>query len=162
MNVHPEFTGIEEHLNQNLPLVLYKKQGAKHLNVLLQGNDAIYEVANYQESGFVFSPFDQSRKAILLPLDACKHITIPLSELPSVDEGVFYTKEQEMEVSWSEEQKSLHKQLVQKGIDVIKTGAFKKVVLSRKELVVGGESFDPLLLLKRLINSYDDAFVYLW
>ncbi|SHI37581.1 isochorismate synthase [Aquimarina spongiae] len=162
MNVHPEFAGIEEHLDQNLPLVLYKKQGAKHLNVLLQENEMIYEVANYQESGFVFSPFDQSKKAILLPLDVCKHITIPLTELPVVDEDVFYTKEQEIKISWSEEQKNKHKQLVQKGIDVIKAGAFKKVVLSRKEVVVGEEAFEPLLLLKRLINSYDDAFVYLW
>ncbi|WP_372794343.1 isochorismate synthase, partial [Lutibacter sp.] len=54
-----------------------------------------------------------------------------------------------------------HIQLVQKGIDFLKNSNTKKVVLSRMEMLEI-EKVDVINTLKKILNSYKNAFVYLW
>ena len=52
-------------------------------------------------------------------------------------------------------------ELILSGIDAIKNNSFKKVVLSRKENVKL-TSFDLAEVFERLLQKYDNAFVYVW
>jgi isochorismate synthase len=59
------------------------------------------------------------------------------------------------------EDKERFELLVQKGVDATASGAFKKVVLSRKE-VIDLANFDLVSVFKKLIHTYPDAFCYCW
>ncbi len=148
------FNKIQNQYNLHLPFVAYRKPQSSKLMGVLQLNDTINYVENYDESGFVFAPFDDSKKSILFPLNSANCIE-------SIYENIEVSKPSSNEFSYMELEKEFHINLISKGIKFIENNTFKKVVLSRKEIISISES-NFLQFFKNLLNNYSSAFVYCW
>lgn len=152
------FDLLSNHLAQGLPFVAYREpanEGA--VKALLQSNSTVYKTSDFTESGFVFAPFDDSRDAIFLPSKFCKEIKCSVKDIeekPGKEQNRVTGRE-------ASEEKEMHLQLVQKGIESIMKGNLKKVVLSRRE-EVPLEKPDAIEIFKRLLIKYTTAFVYVW
>ena len=162
--IHSEdiFLKIENHFRSNLPFVVYRKPDSEEIKAMLQQDNELHKTSDYDKSGFVFAPFDDKEDAILIPSDSSNVIIGEISHTgrsrsESDDMGNF----NKISAFTGQTEKRFHIDLVQKGIDSIKTNQLKKVVLSRHEIVDLSES-DPINLFKRLLQTYRTAFVYSW
>jgi isochorismate synthase len=149
MNVH--FDKIKDHLEQQLPFVVYCKPNSSKVVGLLQQDDRLYSTADFKESGFLFASFDGNSK-VMIPEALSDRITF------DKDFSGFEPEEKIIEHQNTSEKKNFEA-LVQLGIDAISKNNFKKVVLSRKETVSLNE-FDLLEAFQRLLHLYPTAFVY--
>ena len=147
------FNYIEEHYNKDLPFVAYSKPNTFEIYALLQKDVGLYKIENYEESGFVFSPFDVRKDAILTPYSKSR-------TLMTLDDLVLDESEPITFVTDNDEKHHLN--LTRKGIDAINKTDLKKVVLSRKETLELSEKADTIQMFKRLLNTYNSAFVYCW
>lgn len=142
---------LSKHLQKELPFVVYSAPEATTVKVVLQHTDKLHTVEDFTESGFIFAPFDNTKKIILLSFDE-----VHIGELEAV------TSENTVNaiLNPSAEAQQQHVQLVQKGVDVIQSSDIQKIVLSRKEEIDSQKH--PLLIFQHLREKYPTAFVYLW
>lgn len=152
MSSEPFFRSLQEHYNKELPFVAYSKPRTFQIRALLQKDQTLHKIENYAESGFVFAPFDIRKDAILIPLSMSKTL---MTEEDVILEDFDALKD----VSAGD--KESHIALVQKGVNSINKGDFEKVVLSR-HVEINNLNADPLLIFKRLLHTYNSAFVYCW
>jgi len=142
---------VADHQAKNLPFVVYRKPKDQTVRAIFQKNAQLLTTHNFEETGFVFAPFDANNLSVLIPIDA-------------IFEGTYEPKN--IQNAYSEKrlddtsQKSFHINLVHKGISQIKSGEFKKVVLSR--VLEAKCDTAPLVLFQRLLDRYNSAFCYLW
>ena len=152
------FERIESHFHNQLPFVAYRKPNQDNLSARLQSNDDLHFTEGFTEKGFVFSPFDDAEKTVLIPSDSSEVIGLANLNLESHTESV----EVEMHInSASADYKKNHISLVEKGVEAIKNSELKKVVLSRQERVNLSDT-NPLTIFKNILNTYKSAFVYCW
>ena len=147
------FIKVKQHKAQNLPFVLYRKPNDIKLFGFFQNNDHLYFAENFEETGFVFAPFE-GNQMILIP----KNESVKWEELITSfeeNQGSDFIDSEDVQ------SKEHFEMLVQKGIDAIAKGDFKKVVLSREE-IVDLSSFDLVSIFEKLIQSYPTAFCYCW
>ncbi|MBJ7879945.1 chorismate-binding protein [Gelidibacter salicanalis] len=148
------FEQLQVQFDHQLPFVAFKKPDTTVIKGLLQEDDQLHYSLDFTESGFVFAPFDSENDTFLLPFENASIITHDFvkgnSNGPS--NHIDHSKN---------EQKEFHIDLVQKGIEAINQGSFKKVVLSRCEAVETSDT-NPINLFKRLLDTYPTAFVYCW
>ncbi len=159
MDLEDFFQRLEEQMEKNLPFVAYHAQGPNNgkVQALLQDNSKLYNTKTYFESGFVFAPFNEQTENVFIPRENSEYLetifkhenTLDLS--PAID----YSNSRAIK------EKELHIDLVQRGIDTIKEGNLKKVVLSRRETLEIGKQ-NPLELFQRLLKKYPSAYVYLF
>lgn len=142
----------QEHFDRKLPFVLYRKPSSSQLISVLQQNDTLCFVENFQEKGFVFAPFD-GEKIVLIPANQSQIVVTSLGQAIS-KEVPFQNDEKEDETA-----KSRHINLVQKAIDAIEKSEFNKVVLSRKETILLTQ-FELFKVFQKLLNAYPSAFAY--
>ncbi|GGI57810.1 chorismate-binding protein [Winogradskyella haliclonae] len=147
------FQNIEEQYTNKLPFVVYSRPINSVIKCWLQVDDTLYNTNNFSESGFVFSPFDLNRPAIVLPQSECKHHIFEVETLQVEDD-------EETRLPANSEGKETHIKLVEKGIEAIKSNKLEKVVLSRFEERPVTEN--PISIFKRLFNTYKNAMVYCW
>ncbi len=147
------FSQIEKALANKLPFVVYSKPNSTTIKGWFQNNVDLYTSENYNESGFIFAPFNDKNPSVLIP----ENQSLFTQEEINIDNSLITSNN--FDIDYSSEKN--HTQLVQKGIDAIENSLFKKVVLSRKE-EIEIERFKPLETLKKLLNTYPTAFVYLW
>jgi isochorismate synthase len=147
------FIKVKQQMAQNLPFAIYRKPNKTKLIGFFQKNDHLYFAEDFNEMGFVFAPFDGSQ-IILIPK---KESVLWESELTA------FKADYDSDIEYPEniEDKERFELLVQKGVDATASGAFKKVVLSRKE-VIDLANFDLVSVFKKLIHTYPDAFCYCW
>ena len=69
------FATLQQHFNKSLPFVVYTKPNDIEVKALLQKDNAIHFINDFSEHGFVFAPFDNKEKAIVMPLNASEAIT---------------------------------------------------------------------------------------
>ncbi|MFV5689456.1 chorismate-binding protein [Flavobacterium sp. ZT3R25] len=141
----------QNQLAQNLPFVLYCKPNSDMVIGLFQQNDALYEVNDFTEKGFVFASFDGNQ-------------TYFIPENQSEIVGVIWDQKKEdvLEREFKEPNgvaKNNFERLVAKGIQAIEKDAFKKVVLSRKETVELVD-FNLVTAFEKLVRLYPATFVY--
>jgi isochorismate synthase len=148
------FDSLLEHFNNALPFVAYRKPNNSIVNGLLQNDDTVHDVDDFSESGFVFAPFNDKEKSILIPFNTSE--TIRMDYVVLKDRETSHQK-----IKYAEEDKLKHIKLVKKGIDAISDNVFQKVVLSRCEVVSLREA-NPVTIFKRLLDAYPTAFVYCW
>lgn len=149
------FTRIETQYQNKLPFVAYRKPNRKTVDALLQRDIDLHFTKNFTEKGFVFSPFDDSERTVLIPFGNSEKINcFVLSEISEV------LISQSDNVSQPEFHKN-HINLIYKGVEAIKKNQFKKVVLSRTETVTVSEN-NPITIFKSLLSAYSSAFVYCW
>ena len=145
---------IEQLLKLKTPFVAYRKPLGNRVNLLVQQDDELHYLESYEQKGFVFAPFDDQKKIILFSLDKCKLTSFSYD----LKNNIISKKEIKEKYLPEEQSKRNHIELVTKGIELIKKGKVKKVVLSRKEEVSFGEILKSELF-SRLIYLYPLAFV---
>ncbi|WP_372937233.1 chorismate-binding protein [Seonamhaeicola sp.] len=148
------FKCIETQYNQQLPFVIYRKPNKQEVYALLQKSDKLFYTSEFTEQGFVFSPFDDTAKTVLMPLENSEYISTPTVNLKKVEVNT-------SKYIVDKQAKDYHINLVNNGVEAIENKQFKKVVLSRKEKVNLSEG-NPFTIFKKLLNKYPSAFVYCW
>ncbi len=159
MSIEDVYTKIQEQIDKDFPFVIYRKAGSSELTTFVQKNDRLYETEDYSSSGFVFAPFDSSKKAILIPFAQSDYFTASLTKEVNVNYNIIVERKNVSDKINNEE---THVSLVKKGIVTIHSSVLRKVVLSRKEEISGFTSLDSLKIFQKLIRSYPKAFVYYW
>lgn len=149
------FSKIKLQFQKQLPFVAYRKPNQSQVDLLLQQTNDLHEVESYQESGFVFAPFKLEEKTILFPFTDCESLSLQR-----------YNKEsQETFQGTSNSSKSdmlEHIALVERAVEtMVQEGEFKKVVLSRKE-IVKTDDINPVTVFKNILGFYNGAFCYIW
>ncbi len=147
------FERIQKQYTNRIPFVAYRKPNSLKVVALFQSDDEVHFVEDLKESGFVFAPFDDTQKSVLIPFkDSEKIETNYTSQHKETNnkEGVFVSQYKEQHVS-----------LVEKAIEAIDKNVFQKVVLSRQETVTLSE-FNLIQLFEKLLNKYSSALVYCW
>lgn len=151
---------IQEQLDLDLPFVAYRKASDpishESLRGFFQKDDQTHLIHDFEESGFVFAPFDNEQNSFLIPSDESEFLEADFQ----VDDDNMSDNSISIEIE-SEAGKQNHLELVQQALDAIKNGDLKKVVLSRKESVKL-EAPNALLLFRKMLSKYPTAFVYLW
>ncbi|MAW95064.1 MAG: isochorismate synthase [Leeuwenhoekiella sp.] len=146
------FKKLQEDFLQKKPFVAYCKPASTSIHYLEQQDDHLHFTTDFTESGFVFAPFEASEKAVLIQgkpeIIAIEHLNIEWPVEP-------------LDLSISESQKQHHLELVERAVKYIKESSLQKVVLSRKQ-TARILATSPVVLFKRLLNKYPEAFVYLW
>jgi len=145
------FSTIRKHQEQNLPFVIYSKPNSSSIFAYLQQNETLYEVSDYSEKGFVFASFDE-KQLVLIPENESKIISAKQLE-------VAMNAVETEDLSFDSDAKIQYEDLVEKGIQAIKNEEFKKVVLSRSE-IVDVVKFDFITTFKHLIQLYPTTFTY--
>ncbi|MEX1382089.1 isochorismate synthase [Lutibacter sp.] len=155
-NIDTFFEKVSEMYNTNLPFVVFRKPNDTKITALCQNSSVLYVLKSFEESGFIFSPFNKNESKILFPFNYCDKIFAAVEKDFNVTEI-----ESGFKVDENPEAKKQHISIVQNAIDFINTNQAKKIVLSRKEKVSCNaiEVFD---VLKKMLNNYKNAFVYVW
>ncbi|MFI1744180.1 chorismate-binding protein [Thalassobellus sediminis] len=153
--IHDDFfKRIESQYNTNLPFVVYRKPNKTKVIGVLQNTEDLIFAKDFTEKGFVFSPFDDAEKTVLMPLEVSELIASSYAISESVERSQLHN-------DVDEASKEFHINLIKTGVEAIKGNQFKKVVLSRTERVLISET-NPISVFKKLLNKYDSAFVYCW
>ncbi|MCH3883240.1 MULTISPECIES: chorismate-binding protein [Tenacibaculum] len=147
------FKNIEAQFKKQLPFVAYKKPNETFISAYLQETDKLFFADKLTEYGFVFAPFEGKEKAILIPEKYSEFIT----EEFVINEELTFKNHFSDDFSSKEN----HIELVEKAISAINNNEFKKVVVSRKELVQLVD-FDLITVFDKLLNLYTNAMVYVW
>ena len=155
------FQLVREHAQEGKPFVIYRKPAEIEVNALLQWDKTAHKAKDHTESGFVFARFNSKNDSFLIPSDNSDQYKFEYQAEGSLDDRDPDDVTGNFDFELMEEDQKQHENLVQKGIDAIKQGDLKKVVLSRSEKV---ELYDPdaLRIFKNLLHKYPQAFVYIW
>jgi isochorismate synthase len=145
------FDKVIQQQKQNLPFVLYCKPNSDTIIGMFQQNNTLYNVVDFTEKGFVFASFD-GNSIHLIPENESKIIGV-IREKGATD---VFEKKHEFP---NESGKNDFERIVAKGIQAIHNQEFKKVVLSRKEIIELG-NFDLVATFKKLVQLYPSTFVY--
>ena len=137
----------------DLPFVIYRKPGVQEIKAYLQKDKYLHYVEDYTEEGFVFAPFDSKRPAVLFPITE-----LECTAIETIEDSECVTSSMKDIVH---NEKQVHLDLVQSGIDAIQSGEMEKVVLSRKQNITLTHQ-NPFTTTLRLILKYPTAFVYCW
>lgn len=154
------FNCVVAHHKKRHPFVVYRKPHGNTIKGFFQNNIEVYTTKEYTEEGFVFAPFDSSQQTVLFPLGKCDVL-----ECPRVSTPKSTTTNNKAKVVASPIEEQHHIALVKKGVEAIHSGAFQKVVLSRKLSIRKPEavgSDEIISLFKKLESLYPSAFVYCW
>ncbi|MCF6296546.1 MAG: isochorismate synthase [Flavobacteriaceae bacterium] len=145
---------IAKSIENDFPFVMYRKPNSNKVEAVFQNNQSINYTLDFSEKGFVFAPFDDAKKTLIIPFAKAELKSFP-----------FQTKEiNELVTEVDSIQKKdwqFHIDLVQKGIDFINSSKAQKIVLSRKE-IVKIENFNLFSVFEKLLHHYSNAFVYAW
>lgn len=159
LSIEEFFEALENQLRLGKPFVAYRKPGLNtSLMALLQDSKDVFFSEDLSESGFVLAPFSKSGSTYLIPQESSSFLETNYEHNPEVqdkNENEDYPPELLVKL-----EKVQHENLVQKGIDAIKSGVLTKVVLSRKE--TQPTQLKSLEIFKSLLKQYNLAFVYLW
>ncbi|MDC6364486.1 MULTISPECIES: isochorismate synthase [Flavobacteriaceae] len=136
-------------MKKKLPFSVYRKPGEEQITGLFQSDDKLYATITFEERGFVFAPFSSKSEAVLIHPDEILTTTFLEQESTS-----------KITSTVSDEGKFDHLELVKSGVEAIKKGELKKVVLSRKLEVKLTK--DPINIFKNLLAQYSNAFCYLF
>ena len=152
------FERIESHYHNQQPFVTYRKPNKDKVIARLQSDNEIHVTEDFTEKGFVFSPFDDKEKTVLIPSEFSEIISSSNLKLESRTEPV---EVQANNRKAFPESKKFHINLVKQGVEAINNSDLKKVVLSRQEKVSLSKE-NPIQIFKGLLKTYKSAFVYCW
>ena len=142
----------------NFPFVVFRKPNEELITAYVQNSKEVHYLNSYNEQGFVFSPFNKVEKKVFFSVENCEIFS---SKIPSEFKLNAALSNSNFENISAKNSKEKHIKLIKKGIDFIKSKEAEKIVLSRKEELKFKE-FDVINTLKKMLNNYKNAFVYLW
>ncbi len=141
----------EKHYHSAQPFVLYRKPLEHSVKGIFQADDTLHYVDDFNEKGFIFSPFNADNKIVLIPIDETLEADFIATKV---------INNSDLDNLTDDTQKEFHLQLVKDGIQAIEAEQFKKVVLSRCILVPFNSS--PFTLFTALLSKYSHAFCYIF
>lgn len=144
---------IKEAYKNKLPFVAYNKPNDTNVFGIFQKNAFLNTIAtDFNQSGFVFAPFNTSDTTVFFPLEKSELIR-----------GSYTNQQLEFKEKpyFNKSSKATHVKIVQKAIDSININEFKKVVISRKEIVTLN-GVEVAKIYRKLLQLYPNAFVYVW
>jgi isochorismate synthase len=145
------FQKVSVHFEKQFPFVLFCKPNSDKIIGLFQNNDELYTIENFEEKGFVFAPFNGDKISFIPQNESDVYVEkVLISDYYFTNTKHFAT---------SETAKIDFENLVKKGVLAIQSGVFKKVVLSRKE-IIETDNFDCETVFKKLLSNYPTAFNY--
>ena len=144
------FDRIDHQYNTALPFVAYRKPGSKLLKAIVQDDDSLYKTTTFEESGFVFSPFNDSESKVLI-----KGKSLEIDLKTSNDERELI----DIKIPSIQSEREAYIQLIEKAISQIKSSELKKVVLSRKQ-IISDKQKNPRVVFQELLERYSQAFCY--
>ena len=157
------FTRLEKQLEKGLPFVAYRKpelsETPENTFAFLQEDKAAHRMENFNDSGFVFAPFEERGENYLIPADASERLETTYDGFEAEEKDV-EQEDVEFPPVIRKRKRVAHEELVQKAVDFIEDGIFKKVVVSRREKVE--TQLEAISIFKTLLKKYKNAFVYLW
>jgi len=142
----------EKQLHHKLPFVLYRKPFEDTVRGIFQKDTAVVTIQDFSEAGFVFAPFNDANSSILLRPD--RLLTTEFKKEKNSEPKI------PMQRPIVLEERNRFKTLVAKGIDLLKKGALRKVVLSRKIEIPCTKK--PVTIFSNLLQAYPSAFCYYW
>ena len=144
---------IKEAYQNKLPFAVYNKPNESNVFGIFQKDNLLRVIqTDFNQSGFVFAPFDSSEESVFFSLDKSEFV-----------KDAFTKEEIELEETsfLNDDSKEKHVKIVEKAIKAIHQNEFKKVVISRKEIVnLNGVEVEQIY--KKLVQLYPNAFVYVW
>ena len=149
---------IQDRLRDRKPFVCYRKPGSELIVTWLCDSAEYLSPGNLSGSGFIFSPFDQSGKTVLFPLEYSELVKTKFKDL-SIDPSTGMKgagKEKDLR-----SQRKEHIELVKSAVYEIQSGNAVKLVVSRKE-EVHNITPDAASIFLRLTSIYPHAFNYIW
>ncbi|MDX1543030.1 MAG: chorismate-binding protein [Christiangramia sp.] len=154
---------LKTQLKEGKAFVAYRKpvENENTVKAILQNNSEGFTVQDLKESGFVFAPFNPNDFSYIIPFEHSEIYEFDDVSAEGIDSELYEYLSSGTDFEYMEEDQKIHESLVQKGIDHIKSGDFKKVVLARSERVQVYDP-DPIRIFKKLLNKYSQAFVYIW
>lgn len=150
------FNDISTILNNNFPFIIYRKPNEEKVTAFCQKTAELFELKSFEQSGFIFAPFEKNELKIILPIENCDVFTTKANK----DFEIIKQKSTLKSTSNKREQLS-HISKVGKAVAYIKNDNAKKIVLSRKE-TIESDGIDIINTFKKTLNNYKNAFVYLW
>ena len=140
---------IDTHLKRKLPLAVFRKPKENQLTAVFQSGNDLFKTTSFQEKGFVFAPFHSEESTVLIKPDELQKVQVPT---------IFPMEKREIKDSGTD--KETHINLVNRGIEEIKNGSLKKVILSRK--LKYNTIRNPVEILQNLLANYPNAYCYLF
>lgn len=136
-----------------LPFVVYNKPNESDIFGFFQKDTSLHTIAtNFNQSGFVFAPFDASKENVFFPLEKSEFVTDSFTKNETA-----LGEKSILNIS----SKDKHVKIVESAIAAIRKNEFKKVVISRKEIVTI-DGVDVEQIYNKLLQLYPNAFVYVW
>lgn len=145
------FDKAQSWFDAKLPFVIFAKPDSENVIGVFQNNDALFEIDNFSENGFAFVSFDGGSKYI-----------IPKNESEVIVEQIIINdifEEKNIDLNYSQTDKLIFENLINKGIKAIQNKQFDKVVLSRKE-TLQIQNFDFEQVFSKLLQFYSNTFRY--
>ncbi|NIJ46126.1 isochorismate synthase [Wenyingzhuangia heitensis] len=138
---------------EGTPFVAYKSPNVSDLTFIGQNTDELYLFTDFSDSGYVFAPFDNNEDAYILKPDiVC---------VQKIESTPVFKDKVDLNSNVDENTQISHQQKVTAAVNTIKTTGLSKIVISRKEdLLI--DDFDTIRIFNNLLNSYINAYVYLW
>ena len=149
------FDRIASQYKLQKPFVVYRKPNENVISGYFQKTKEAFFVDDFTETGFIFSPFNNQEKAILIPAEK----SVYFRESLIFEAPLSFAKNKRFVAD--ESAKTHHLELVNKAIEEIKRKQFQKVVVSRRE-IVPLSNFMLLESFKKLLQIYPNAFGYIW
>lgn len=144
------FETAQNHFASKLPFALFCNPNSLKIVGVFQNNDQLFTLNDFTESGFAFVSFDGNQK-VYLPLEESNVIVDTVVE---TDFHLSKVLNDELDTN----AKISFEKLVEKGVHAIHNNEFRKVVLSRKELVESNSN--AFTIFKLLLFHYKTAFNY--
>jgi isochorismate synthase len=145
------FNKGKDFLGKKMPFVIYCKPNSDKLIGVFQKNDNLFEIDNFEETGFAFVSFDGKKKYIIPRNESDVYI--------ETTNEIDYFIENEIDLNIDSNTKKTFENLVEKGVKAIQNNQFDKVVLSRKE-ILQIENFDFEKSFNKFIFNYQNTFKY--
>ncbi|MFA7446193.1 MAG: chorismate-binding protein, partial [Flavobacteriaceae bacterium] len=143
---------VEKCFAEKLPFVMYAKPNSVEVNGVFQKNTALHYLEDFSQNGFVFAPFDDSEKSVLIPFDKLDSMQEQWNESPSFENKF-------SDNSYSESEKIHFEELVKKMVSEIEKGQISKIVASRREDFLP-DNRNVLELFQKMFYKYPTAFRY--
>lgn len=153
------FNKIEDVFKSKLPFVVYRNPNEKMIWLQIQNTCELVELKSFQESGFVFAPFQDNRQKIIFPLNISDQFFVNINCLEHLQVSSIATDI--VSVTDLNTSKQHHICLVDKVVDLIQNKKAEKIVVSRKESLEAS-NFDVVNSFKKMLINYPKAMVYLW
>jgi isochorismate synthase len=145
---------IQKQWASSLPFVAYHFPNSSEVTCFFQKEATLCHLQNYKESGFIFSPFEDSSNPIFFSEENSHVLKYKL-----IRTEMDYVSKFNLKNSLSDKNKYID--LLQHTIKAVKTDEYKKLVVSRV-MIEDYTLENPEELLLKLIHFYPEAFTYIW